>query len=99
MDSTTMTRFEECNSFMGTCVPKEGWFLKALEGGWSNGGDCWKGRWWWEAIAASEEVNWRLGEEDNVSLIKFPPTFRSLSLIFLINSTFPSLSLIFLINF
>ena len=35
MDSNTLTRFEECNSSMGICVPKEGWFLEVLEDGWS----------------------------------------------------------------
>ena len=35
MDSNTLTRFEECNSSMGTCVSKEGWFLEVLEDGWS----------------------------------------------------------------
>ena len=67
MDSNTLTRFEEFNSTMGTCVPEEGWFLEALESGWSNGGDCWNGRWWWEAIAAIEEkVRWI---EDSVKKI------------------------------
>ena len=54
MDSNTLTRFEECNSSIGTCVSEEGFFLEALEGGWSNGGGYSKGRWWWEAI--KEEV-------------------------------------------
>ena len=35
MDLNTLTRFEECNSSMGICVPKEGWFLEVLEDGWS----------------------------------------------------------------
>ena len=54
MDSNTLTRFEECDSSIRTCVSEEGWFLEALEGGWSNGGGYSKGRWWWEAI--KEEV-------------------------------------------
>ena len=45
MDLNTLTRFEECNASIGTCVLEEGWILGALEGAWSNGGSCWKGRW------------------------------------------------------
>ena len=56
MDSNTLTRFEECDSSIRTCVSEEGWFLEALEGGLSNGGGYWKGRWWLEAI--KEEVRW-----------------------------------------
>ena len=40
MDSNTFTGFEECISAMRTCVPEEGKLLKALEGVWSDGGDC-----------------------------------------------------------
>ena len=35
MDLNTLTRFEECNSSMGICVPKEGWFWEVLEDDWS----------------------------------------------------------------
>ena len=62
MEWNTLTRFEECNSSMGTCVSEEGWFLEALEGGRSNGCGHWKGQWWWEAIVAGEEEGRWIGD-------------------------------------
>ena len=57
MDPNTFTRFEEFISSMGTWfeehtlsmgirVPEKGRFLEALEGGQSDSGGHWKGRWW-----------------------------------------------------
>ena len=79
--SSMGTWFEERTSSMGTRVPKKGRFSEALEGGRSDSGIRWKGRWRWESIVTVEEevrgeqeTRWRQYHE----LDKISPNFSLL---------------------